>query len=642
MSKSSFTHPTAPFTTTETVSLIMLLMQSDMLKAIWFMIYPAMELVHGRVASESTFCQASGFFLTLGIEACDIAVLLIAMHTALAIYGRSNGNGLYPHRKYAFASFAGIPLLLASLAFQNDPAFANSGEYCYLPMRPRWTRMALSWIPRYVIFGVIVFMYVWIYFHVRFITKQFTAFSSTRNSGLSSPGRSACEPKHTASVPPLPLIQRHGLVPSPEPSPKASVEDLRRRDSLASVIGAFSRRTSGASTQLVNATRRPMIRWKLPSFRHGDRKVEKFQASLDETHRRASSASSRMVPSVTRPGQGIKWKTATIGFDANNSVNNNNSDLTLNGVARTETRRHTVPSILPLHAADVELQELQSSKPIPCCLPHGLSPPGKENSPPDVDVADFQDQASPSTQNEHVVTKPNSEVSPKMSAVDEQPHIVLALAASRRSSLAQTFWNRPIVGFSRRTSRSPSLASMFMALRGGARGSKTSSSVFLSPTGLEETGMKANREALRRQTRQLLIYPLVYLAVWICPFVSHLLGGRNVPFPLMIASLFSLCIQGAADALIFALREKPWGQIKTDREDEGGRQLRDWWRGAHDSQAPNMGRTPDERLADARNARKRLNAELEQRRSERNESERQLMPSTTVDWWQSPRGDDWT
>lgn len=146
--------------------------------------------------------------------------------------------------------------------------------------------------------------------------------------------------------------------------------------------------------------------------------------------------------------------------------------------------------------------------------------------------------------------------------------------------------------------------------------------------------MSETREALRRQTRQLLIYPLVYLAVWICPFVSHLLGGRNVPFPLMIASLFSLSIQGAADALIFSLREKPWQQIESGGEDERVRPLRNWWRRAHDSQAPNVGRTPDEMLVDERIARRRLKEELEQRRSERNESERHLMVRRAVDWWE--------
>jgi hypothetical protein len=50
-------------------SLIMLLIQSDMFKALWFMIYPIVTFTRGPVPSNSKFCQVNGFFLSLGIEA---------------------------------------------------------------------------------------------------------------------------------------------------------------------------------------------------------------------------------------------------------------------------------------------------------------------------------------------------------------------------------------------------------------------------------------------------------------------------------------------------------------------------------------------------------------------------------------------
>lgn len=50
-------------------SLIMLLIQSDMFKALWYMLYPIVVFTHGPVPSNSTFCQVNGFFLALGIEA---------------------------------------------------------------------------------------------------------------------------------------------------------------------------------------------------------------------------------------------------------------------------------------------------------------------------------------------------------------------------------------------------------------------------------------------------------------------------------------------------------------------------------------------------------------------------------------------
>jgi hypothetical protein len=50
-------------------SLIMLLIQSDMFKALWFMLYPIVTFTTGPVPSNSKFCQVNGFFISLGIEA---------------------------------------------------------------------------------------------------------------------------------------------------------------------------------------------------------------------------------------------------------------------------------------------------------------------------------------------------------------------------------------------------------------------------------------------------------------------------------------------------------------------------------------------------------------------------------------------
>jgi G protein-coupled receptor GPR1 len=53
----------------------MLLIQSDMFKALWFMLYPVVVFARGPVMSDSTFCKVNGFFLSLGIEASGAAPL---------------------------------------------------------------------------------------------------------------------------------------------------------------------------------------------------------------------------------------------------------------------------------------------------------------------------------------------------------------------------------------------------------------------------------------------------------------------------------------------------------------------------------------------------------------------------------------
>ncbi|KAG7150608.1 G protein-coupled receptor GPR1 like [Verticillium longisporum] len=97
--------------------LIMLLIVSDGLEALFFMIFPIVDFAMGPIQSESVFCQMSGFFLAVGIEASDIAVALIAIHTALYIFKprQLNGqSGLYPYRRTAYAVLFILPVVLAT------------------------------------------------------------------------------------------------------------------------------------------------------------------------------------------------------------------------------------------------------------------------------------------------------------------------------------------------------------------------------------------------------------------------------------------------------------------------------------------------------------------------------------------------
>lgn len=195
-------------------SLILLLILSDMLKTLWLVLLPVVELVHGRIPSNSTFCQVSGFFLSAGIEACDMAVLLMAVHTGLYIFkGR---GGLYPYRFSAYAIVATGSLMLTSLAFLNNPGFVNSGPYCYLPARPDWTNRALSWIPRYVVCVVILCTYTCIYVYVRWIMNKVEEPARVRKPDEQLFSRTQQTPRR-GSVPPTPPIAYHGLIPPTPP-----------------------------------------------------------------------------------------------------------------------------------------------------------------------------------------------------------------------------------------------------------------------------------------------------------------------------------------------------------------------------------------------------------------------------------------
>ncbi len=89
-------------------------------------------------------------------------------------------DGLYRARKWVVALWFLLPLLSASLAFVNPgPAYMAQGGFCSLPYRPMWYRLALFWIPRYLVWIYIFCVAVRIYFYVG---REFKVFGQERDS----------------------------------------------------------------------------------------------------------------------------------------------------------------------------------------------------------------------------------------------------------------------------------------------------------------------------------------------------------------------------------------------------------------------------------------------------------------------------
>ncbi|RDW69365.1 hypothetical protein BP6252_08385 [Coleophoma cylindrospora] len=202
--------------------LIMLLIQSDMFKALWFMVYPIVTFIHGPVQNNSTFCQVHGFFISLGVEAS--ALYIFKSRTTAA------EGGLYPYRYTAYLLWVIVPTVMAALGFLNgDNAYQSNGTYCYLPARPFWYRLALSWIPRYVIFVVILAIYVSIYYYVRYKFNHFAKEESDSSGG--SNGSRMSNPFRRSSLPATPTLASHGLIPGLRPTSydDAALDARRKR-----------------------------------------------------------------------------------------------------------------------------------------------------------------------------------------------------------------------------------------------------------------------------------------------------------------------------------------------------------------------------------------------------------------------------
>ncbi|KAK7997844.1 zinc-binding dehydrogenase [Apiospora arundinis] len=224
--------------------LIMLLIQSDMMKAFWLMLCPIVYFIQGTpVETSDTLCQVSAFFLTSAIEASDIAVLMVAIHSALFILRpqRSGGeNGLYPYRRYAYAAWFVIPLILAAIVPMTGERFVNTGPHCYLPVSPLWYRMAMSWVPRYIIFAVIILTYSGLYLFLgfRFYRLEKAQRRASTNTGTSNlKNRVKCISRNR-EPPPTPTLASHGLLgPSP---PRTAVDQAPVRDRQQSVTSTVS------------------------------------------------------------------------------------------------------------------------------------------------------------------------------------------------------------------------------------------------------------------------------------------------------------------------------------------------------------------------------------------------------------------
>ncbi|ODV61988.1 G-protein coupled receptor ASCRUDRAFT_33063, partial [Ascoidea rubescens DSM 1968] len=168
--------------------LILFLILFDFIKAVALLFYPARVVIVHKAYYNDNFCDIVGFFTAMAIEGADIAILSFAVHTALLIFkpnrtfkDTSNNRyegGLFPYRYYVYLFSILTPITLASLAFVNGTGYEALTVWCYLPARPKWYRLVLSWVPRYCIVVTILLIYISIYIYVM---KEFKAISNLHN-----------------------------------------------------------------------------------------------------------------------------------------------------------------------------------------------------------------------------------------------------------------------------------------------------------------------------------------------------------------------------------------------------------------------------------------------------------------------------
>jgi len=159
------------------------------------------------------------------------------------------------------------------------------------------------------------------------------------------------------------------------------------------------------------------------------------------------------------------------------------------------------------------------------------------------------------------------------------------------------------------------------------------------------TEVVKTRDKIRRQLRFLFIYPIVYMCMWILPFVSHVLQYQDKfvqdpPYGLSVLVIISLVSQGAVDCWLFSTREKPWRHIPGSKG--GFWESFAWWRqgpsvgGSKQRKTGKMGKSRMEMVTEARMAYQRRDEEIAAMREERNSWPVERQPRTrrgSMSWW---------
>ncbi|KAH8809082.1 G protein-coupled glucose receptor regulating Gpa2-domain-containing protein [Xylogone sp. PMI_703] len=514
--------------------LIMLLIQSDMFKALWFMIYPIVTFIQGPVADLSTFCKVNGFFVSLGIEASDWAILMIAVHTALYIFKPSTSageGGLYPYRKIAYVLWVIFPLLMAGLAFINERdsyTTSEGGAYCYLPVRPYWYRIGLSWIPRYVIFTVILSIYASIYGYVSYKFRNFSKEGSSQSDHSLKGDQNGTENK------PSKPWKRYSL-------PQSPTTPAQRLDSNATLVNPRQRTGSDFSFGA-----HPSMSLTFQT-----------QTGLDNATLSDVESPDVITPALRQPIEGQTTNNRNLGPD--------------------------FPAAAFLQSRD----------------------PSQDSSIQNIESEASQQSVTPLRKNSIF------ESFPRRFSIRSIPTVIQPLSTIDTTS---TLVNHYRTGSTPPADTPTNLTNLQLVNTQGQD--------------FAVAEMLATRDKIHRQLRFLFIYPLVYVAMWILPFVYHVMQFtdryvENPSFPLNILVTIFICSQAAVDCWLFSTREKPWKYMPGhDGSFLGSLKFWTGWEGKekkhmiHVSRVHGPGKTREEMVREARAAYRRRDEEMAQRRQD--------------------------
>ena len=453
---------------------------------------------------------------------------------------------------------------MASLAFVN-PVYPYIGmnTFCTLPVRPFWYRLALNWIPRYIILGTITLLYIVIYLHVKLKFKAFMGES-----------QGSCDKARRGS--------------------ETAVTDSAQRNALTDSVLA-------------------------------------------------------MPPSITLTHHG--------------PISGNNSDFGERGKSR-ESHHES----MSLSALSPSVPACQSPLSIPSPVWEHYSFGGCEP----IDSVSTPIELPP-------IIKRLSDIHPEV-GYDQSDSYFRFQSTTARADPSSDLEAFPLprggatetLHFHRSSPNSVNVSEP-ITLGESARavpltvpdvpGLKRLRSIDAISGPVDRMMMMRRHRAIISQLRLVFIYPLVYALLWIIPFAAHCLLYSNhfvmhPLFPLNCVNVAILSLQGAVNCLVFGIREKPWRMAEKGNGTflNSFKFWKDDWSikpdvmgaalsrvGARKARPrmPKVGRTSGEILTEARQAKRRRDAEREllwskreAMEGERKESNAKRDGRTERTWWE--------
>ncbi|PNS15987.1 G protein-coupled receptor GPR1 [Sphaceloma murrayae] len=603
-------------------SLIITLAMADLLKDMNYISFSAVAFIEKHIVSESQYCQASGFFHQYLVEVTDFVILTMVVHMSVQILnpngsGESEG-GLARWKGWIMTCILGLPFIMACIAFSNhNGGYQLVGAFCWLPVRPFWYRLTLAWIPRYIIAVTIVVLSIIIRYKIkRYQMKLEQLQRSVPDAGgieevieeldeMSSDDGDVIQEKpeehqlvdekrqstvQPSDIPPVPTIpaghqqfdsdnlrkfkrmsyKRRQLPPintgdmtsprgdsipvsvapssavfvSPTRSEFPSGPEFANRGSMFFDPKRNSILEDVATPDTISKSK-PDRRKSVADFnpRRSQSVIEfptlKRRSSLVEVAPRAGSVSRNSVNQPFPPAE----RMSSIQSTGRRSSIWDEIDASLEKKA---TNRISIFTITASEAGDVSLAGAGA---------------GTETVTYESDKVALNARHS-------MVGHPNPLGQNRLSRAGSRQSI--GPNSNGRGSM--------IYSMARRTLSVVSL--------GRADGTDDTAAVDNSPQAI----LNRRHRYIQRQLRYLISYPILYLLLWACPFVFHVLQyedrfALHPPFAAAVLNIVSMTVFGLVNSVVFCLREKPWTAIEEGdgtlvgswRCDPVVGAVREWW-----------------------------------------------------------------